>query len=115
MQICQTHWDELRAAIKSRGLDHLVARSGAEAVASLKRQVEGEADPQEDFDPLMGANFAIWRAFLRDGGIAALTYPGCCLCRVNEQEEGLATDWIEGAALDQLAHARALGLVPEVQ
>ncbi len=115
MQICKSHWDALRQAIADRGLSHLVAKSGEEAVAAIARQVEGQST-KADFDPLMNANFAIFSAFLQDAGINALRFDGCPLCEVAKSPTPkLDEEWIKGASDDQLAAARSLGLVAGVQ
>jgi hypothetical protein len=111
--MCADHWAALRKAIDDRGLTPLVARSGEEAMASTVRQLEGQ-DTKADFDPLMNANWAIFGAFLHDTGIAGLSFEGCPLCEV-QKGSGLAEDWINGAADDQLTAARDLGLVPAKQ
>lgn len=110
MRICQNHWRQLRKAIEGRGLSSLIAQSGKEAVDSVMRQAEG-MDTPADFDPLMSANFAIWAAYTRDVGLEAFSDDRCPLCKVEESREGLAANWIEGAAEDQLQYARGLGLV----
>ncbi|SLN50282.1 hypothetical protein [Oceanibacterium hippocampi] len=115
MQICMEHWGELRRAISARGLDHLVATSGEEAAEALTRQIEGEDDPRNDFDPLMNANWAIHGQYLQDVGLGALVGQKCPLCEVEKSRAGLATNWIEGCAEDQLQQARALDLVAGVQ
>lgn len=59
MNICQKHWDKLRAKIEEAGLMDLVADSGELAVEQLKDQLEkGESD-KVNYDPLMSAYFAI--------------------------------------------------------
>jgi hypothetical protein len=58
MKFCQDHWDRLRAAIADRGLDGLVARGGAAAAANVVSEIKEGSNP-ENFDPLMGAHWAI--------------------------------------------------------
>ena len=58
MKFCQDHWDKLRAAIADRGMDGLVARGGAAAVANTVSEFS-EGPKPENFDPLMGAHWAI--------------------------------------------------------
>lgn len=117
MQICAEHWDQLRKAIADRGLEHLVGKSGQEAADSMVRQLEGTATEQ-DFDPLMNANWAITAAYVRDAGAGAiLSARGniCPLCEVERSRKGLATNWIEGCTQDQLEIARTRKLVPGEQ
>lgn len=56
MKFCQPHWDQLREAIKARGMFHLVANSGEEAANRLKKQADGQAVVP---DPLMEAHMMI--------------------------------------------------------
>jgi hypothetical protein len=59
MNLCQDHWDRLRAAIDKRGLSHLIAQGGEEAAKRTKQELEQGAGSKETFDPLMFAFFAI--------------------------------------------------------
>ena len=64
MKFCQDHWDRLRAKIEERGLDDLIAPSGVIAAAQIADQINrGKAGDDEptvaNFDPLMGAHWAI--------------------------------------------------------
>lgn len=58
MKFCQPHWDRLLEAIESRGLGHLIAANGREALARTVAEVEGKND-LSDYDPLMSAHWAI--------------------------------------------------------
>lgn len=111
MQMCKDHWNKLREAISSRGMDHLVAKSGKSAMGSLVAQLEGTAT-KANFDPLMNANWAIVSAYLRDVGLAGMVGDKCPLCEVEGGKDGLADNWIDGACNDQLASARKIGLMP---
>jgi hypothetical protein len=112
MKICKDHWSDMRQAVTDRGLEHLVAKSGEAAFENVKRELAGQAD-KSNFDPLMASQWAIFNAFLRDAGVAGIAFDGCPLCEVDKQQAGLAEDWIEGSADDQLAHAQRLGLAPK--
>lgn len=114
MQMCQAHWDALRKAIDDRGLTPLVAKSGEAAMESIKREIEGESD-KSDFDPLMGAHWAISGQYLKDVGLAGMSGDKCPLCEVEKSGAGRAQNWIDGASEDQLACARHFGLVPQKQ
>lgn len=113
MKCCQDHWDKLRRAVKDSGMDHLVAQSGEAAAESLVRQLKGNSD-NRDFDPLMGANWAIMAAYTRDVGLAGMFSDVCPLCEVERSKAGLAENWINGAVEDQLSAARSIGLMPPV-
>jgi hypothetical protein len=120
--MCTTHWTALRAKLDQLGLSHLVAKSGVEAAASMLAQANG-TDTPSDFDPLMSANFAIMSNALTHGGLYLLSpdekgEPYCPLCELNSHfpdEHEPANEWIEEASKEQLTHARALKLVPELQ
>lgn len=55
MKFCSDHWEQLRVAIRSRGLDALVAESGAQAARNLTSEAS-EGATIDNFDPLMGAH-----------------------------------------------------------
>ena len=110
MKMCATHWTALRAKIDERGLGHLVARSGKEAVEVLSRQADGIATAAA-FDPLMGANFAIFYQYTKDVGLAAFEGDKCPLCEVEKSGEGRAQNWIDGSTQDQLDMIRAKRLL----
>lgn len=125
MKMCQKHWDMLRAAIEQRGLMHLVAKSGEEASKQVAAQLSGDTSLW-NYDPLMAANFAIWRQGLSSWGLALMSPDapfGGCVCCLKSDVESRCRDpickkqtgemWIEFAADDQLAFARAKGLLPK--
>lgn len=58
MRFCAPHWEQLRQAIKDRGLDSLVADSGEKAARNLVSE-GAEGATVDNFDPLMGAHNAI--------------------------------------------------------
>lgn len=110
MKICQPHWDELRRAIRDRGLEQYVSKDGADAAARLVRSME-EKQSKANFDPLMAAHTAILSNALRIGGLYILAPAEggglrCPICHLKRPE------WIDYAANDQLMTARELGLVP---
>jgi hypothetical protein len=113
MRMCAEHWADLRSAIDERGLPGLVHQSG-EAAFSIKLQLRSESG-KPDFDPLLNANFAIYATFLQEAGLSGLIGSVCPLCEVERGQAGLAANWINGAADDQLQRARQLGLAPAVQ
>jgi hypothetical protein len=65
VNLCQDHWDRLRAKIEERGLSHLVAASAETAAAQTADQFRRVAEGEEEtltpanFDPLINAMFAI--------------------------------------------------------
>jgi len=110
MKFCQLHWDDLRKAVNDKGMSHLVAQSGEDAMESMVNQIKGE-DTSSDFDPLMGAWSAITSQFMQDLGMAAFDGDKCPLCEVEKSLEGRAQNWIDGSTTVQLNHARELGLI----
>lgn len=128
MRFCKPHWDALRAAVTQRGMDHLVAKSGEEAMASMVAELGGTATKQ-DWDPLMAAHWAIVTRVTERVGLAALTTPDFCpLCAVQESYEHVAATydpipagavdaqhWVDSCMDAMLRHARECGLMPGVQ
>lgn len=115
MRMCMPHWGQLREAIKERGMMHLVAGTDEKAAQNMKGQLTG-ASERETFDPLMGANFAIYSNAMRIFGLYLMTEPpeGGHYCPVCESEKAgghPAEWWITNAADEQLSRAVELGLV----
>lgn len=116
MQFCKEHWAQLRAAIEVRGLSHLIAKSGEQAFANIKAELEGEASP---YDPLMDCNWMIINRALAYGGLYLMgtkengeQYCPVCEAVANGAEEKF---WIDGPADAVLEHCRGKGLVPRIQ
>ena len=112
MRMCRPHWDALRQGVKDRGIWHLVASNGAEAAENMQRELAGDQDAA--FDPLMAANWSLFSAAIECGGLEMMVGEHCPLCEA-DAHGGLAAEWLDGCLDAQLAHARALGLVPGVQ
>lgn len=81
MKFCQPHWDRLRAAIEARGLNHLVASNGRDAMARAVADIKGESDVS-DFDPLMTAHWMIVGKVQESLGLSL--YCGEAICPVCE-------------------------------
>jgi hypothetical protein len=79
MKFCMPHWNALRAAIEARGMGHLVAKTGAEAVEGLVLELEGRA-AEAFFDPLMTAHSMISSHVLGFAGLYLLTGDHCPVC-----------------------------------
>lgn len=118
---CPPHWSALRKEIDDRGLGHLVAQGGKEAVDRL---LEGSQAPAGDlaaaaqtFDPLMGAWLRVTGAFIENAGLGCMMgeQKVCPFCDVEKQTAGLAQNWLTGVADEALDQARVLGLVPPKQ
>lgn len=120
LQCCQPHWNALRGKLDERGLSHLVALDGREAV---NRLVEGLEAPTEDrqadaetFDPLMGSWFRVMGAFMEnEPGAMFEAEMVCPFCRLDRQREGLAENWLNGVSDEALEASRDLNLVPKEQ
>ena len=125
MKFCQDHWDRLRAAIAARGLSDLVAKGGERAVRNLKSELE-DGPSFVNFDPLMGAHWAIVNNSMDVLGLAVMApdedgNDRCPLCLLNEWHEVACADptcplpkvngydgWIDRAADDMRAKADKL-------
>jgi hypothetical protein len=126
MNICQEHWDRLRAAVEARGMSHLVARSGQEAAANTVEQMEEGVSP-DNWDPLMAAFVALGSKGLERCGMAAFAPGFCFLCEVRKSFEHCKTlpefdpdlhkdddFWLNSCMDAMLEHAREIGLMPRV-
>lgn len=110
MKFCNPHWEELREAIKSKGMWDLVSRNGEEAV----KRLSDEDKKPESFDPLMSAHNMILGNALKAGGLYLLQGDYCPLCELDKNNDKMgehSKDWIEGATNGCLEHCRELGLV----
>ena len=125
MKFCQDHWDRLRAAIDERGLSDLVAKGGERAVINLKSELE-DGPSIVNFDPLMGAHWAIVNNAMNVLGLAVMAPAEngdgqCPLCLLNAWHEDVCADpactlpkvngydgWIDRAADDMRAEADRL-------
>lgn len=81
MKICQPHWESLKAAIHSRGLDHLIAVNDRDAHARTVAELKGTAEA-DDFDPLMGAHNMIVGKCTELLGIGLFMGDFCPLCEI---------------------------------
>lgn len=123
MQFCQAHWDYLRGAIETRGLSHLVARSGEEAVANEVAALEGRTEDVR-WDPLMTAHWNLVRVVMERVGPSLLFGNDCPMCLVQSSYEWYDREgkerppeahdahwWMDDCCDAMLAHAREQGLV----
>ncbi len=132
MKFCQPHWDALRAEIDRVGLGGFVAKDGREAmqktVRSLEQAKEGAAAGAAQFEPLMGAHWAIVGNAMDFVGLALMVQnedgsdrcPICYLtadhkanCKQPECKIETFDHWIGHAVTDQVARAKELGLLGE--
>jgi hypothetical protein len=113
MKICQPHWDRLREAIKARGLDHLGAKNGREAIAAVVTDLEGRG-VENEYDPLMACNWMIMSQGLNVCGLAVMATDEagnqpCPICMSVKMYED---SWIYGPVGEAWKEAVAKGLVP---
>lgn len=121
MQMCQPHWEQMKQAVKDRGMWHLVARDGKEAVDAAVRQLEGEENAS-DWDPLMAMNWNFFSAALEYGGLGVMgedengnQYCPLCLAKNHGEVPEMDKMWVDGCADAMLGHAREAGLVAREQ
>lgn len=118
MRICQTHWNELRAAIEARGLSRFVSNDGRAAAEKIQAQLQPGESKLAGFDPLLNANFAIFSNAVDKGGVYLVFgkedgTPYCPLCELEAHTPEKASTWIGYAADEQHQKAQALKLIPE--
>lgn len=112
VQICKDHWKNMRDKVSELGMDHLVSKTGEEAMEKMVDQIEGtDTTPEKTFDPLLNANWAITAQWIKDVGIAGMSYDGCPLCEVESTSPGRAQNWIDGSIGDQLEYAKHHGII----
>lgn len=121
MKICPEHWAKVRAAVESRGMGHLGAKTGEQAAKDAESQLRGE---ETSYDPLMACNWMITSRALESGGLYLMTpkpdgSDHCPLCEaIEHRPEGKTIEeseryWIDGPADAALAHCRERGLLSE--
>jgi hypothetical protein len=124
MKFCQPHWDKLRTAIGSRGLGHLIAANGRDALARTVAELKGTAE-RDDYDPLMAAHWMIVSVVQERIGLALYFGDVCPVCEGIKTNEGVVDPklgrvytpdeeesyWIDGPADAVLGYCRANGLV----
>jgi hypothetical protein len=134
MKFCQSHWEKLKKKIDDLGLSGLIAKGGEEAVNrqfdQLKKAQQGAKDDDEavtksNFDPLMGAHWAIVSNAMNLVGLNLMApnddgSERCPLCYIQQEHDAHCTvpdcktsydEWIDYAGNDMLAEAKRLGLV----
>lgn len=115
MKFCQSHWSKLRAAMVDRGIGHLGAQSGEQAIENMTTELAGG---KPDYDPLMDAHWMITNRALEIGGLNLMTSKedGSDHCPVCEalSHGASAENWIDGPADAVLEACRDKGLAPAV-
>jgi hypothetical protein len=115
MKLCTPHWEELRTAVRDRGLEPFVSRSGEEAARKL---ANGPPRDRASFDPLLRANIAIVEHVVGAAGpVKAAEWSAtdaCPICYFSDHCDVCrehSARWITLATDEQLALAKVLGLV----
>lgn len=130
MQICQPHWDKIRALVDEHGMAHLVGNveSAHERLAS---EITGDApvDDAKNLDPLLRVNAMIWERGLSMGGLYMMNGDICPICEAMKHmahvplegktepvgEAWVEKHWTEGPVLAVKGLAITLGALPPVQ
>lgn len=100
MKICPKHWEQLKHAIKVRGLFDFVSASGSEMFERVLGDLQGEQTTRRNFDPLMACNNSLFANALQYGGLYLMMQQEdgteyCPVCEANKHgQEG----WIDLAA-----------------
>lgn len=118
MKFCQSHWTQMKDSIKDAGLYHLVGKSGADAIKTLKADLTGTAT-NETFDPLLALHNEILARFmepLKDGGMYLFTGDYCPLCELDRLNPGrnLADNWVKYGTADLKRYCEEKGLAGDV-
>lgn len=102
MNWCKPHWDKLRAAIKEKGLENMVATNGKDAI---------ERFANDKYEPLLDSWGRINNAVLHSPALNGriLVCP-CCILEMDGQPE-LVDKWIDGATTDSMNYAISKGYV----
>lgn len=115
MKFCQQHWDRLRAVVKEKGMEPLIAKSAEAAMERMQEEAAGTQTPAT-FDPLMSCHWMIANNALQAGGLYLMTGDFCPLCElVKNTKIGMDEQWIESATEAALAYCREHKLLPGVQ
>lgn len=120
LNICPSHWNTIRERIDHYGLAHLAVQSTNAVTTIIERALDGSYDSIDDFDPLVLANFHIWKGALQVYGAHHMVTPTdvgakrCPLCE-HALHDGNPDEWIENASAKALLEARRLGFVPSLQ
>lgn len=102
MKMCQPHWDSLREIIGQRGLSALLSEDGERAATNVADQLE-QGITIDNFDPLMGAFFAIASNAMEFVGpersLHLLTGTDCPICYLNEWSKQAWDQYVAAGAI----------------
>lgn len=113
MNWCKPHWQQLREALKAKGLDGFGAQTGEEAAAEIASQLEGN---EESFDPLLGCwsrvNAAMAESLTSLGRGHEILQLRCPLCiLVDDGQPHTVANWIDGVTEEARMYAVHQGLI----
>lgn len=91
-------------------MSKFIAPNGEVLIKNLEKELRHEP---AKFEPLMGANMAIFSNALRAGGVYLLSGDFCPLCELETYSQIKASDWIKYAADEQYQKAKSLNLISE--
>lgn len=117
MKFCQKHWEDLKQAIKDKGMWDLVAIDGHAALYMMKQELEG-SETDSTYDPLMAAHNMISAKALEYGGLYLMTGDYCPLCELishapgGSDGEATCREWIKGSTDACLAYCQEHKLIP---
>lgn len=127
VEMCQQHWDKLKAQVHEKGLSSLMADGPEEANARLERIKRDDGYTIDNFEPLVYAMQAIvTNAMAQDAAIVMtlswyLSVDSCPICGLNAIHDEHCDDddcdmgenpfecWIDRAADDALETWQGLG------
>jgi len=131
MKICKKHWAMLIAAVKERGMWHLVAADGQTAMENTIAELNNEEAP---YDPLMACNWMVFHRGISDGGLYFAASDLCPICEAmihtanvefpnpdHPDQKDVYTEaqvesfWTNGPADAALQVCQEKGLVPSKQ
>lgn len=100
MNWCKDHWNQLRQALKDRGLDQFGAKDGHDAAAAIAAQIDGG---EEKFDPLLGSwsriNATMAESLTNQGRAGELLQLKCPLCiLVEDGQPQMVANWVDGVS-----------------
>lgn len=126
MKICVTHWQQLRAALVSRGLEQFIKIIESPSLNELVERLPKGTELAENYDPLLSTAALIFhKAKTELGHVASIPNddrsPRCPICVMERVHEWGCTDpackfeheviCIQGGAEVAVEHARQLGLI----
>lgn len=108
MQMCEPHWNDLRAEVDRVGLCKFVAKSGEEIGKKLEHEIK---TGEKVFDPLMSAFLAIVSNAVQMGGMYMLSGDFCPICESIAHGGPPAEWWFSESVGEQLKKAKELNLI----